>query len=378
MAGFPIDILVDPNDPSTLFVNNYGGGNIKSTDGGATWSVASQGYTGALMFDADVHPLSNGTVYSAARSGSFRSVDGGDTWIGLSYSPVVLDEMYSIAVNLKQPNVVITGHVRNGKIFRSTDGGFTWAEVYKLPKAAAGDILTEHGFRSLAFAPSTANVVYAGSCRVHVKLDAGVTDSFGVHKSTDGGVNWGEANDSQTEDECITDLAVHPANHNIVYAATAANGVYKTTDGGTSWTPLSALTPKDVRSLAIDPNLPNTVYAGAQNGVVYRSTTGGSNWSSMAAGMDPNEAIWALEVNPVNTDVVWAGSNKTGVYRWDAGEGLWMHVNAGLRTRAVTDLAISNDGEVLYATTWGEGVFRLGEVSTPTSGNAVFIPIVLR
>jgi hypothetical protein len=29
VAGFPIDILVDPHDPYTLFVNNYGGGNIK-------------------------------------------------------------------------------------------------------------------------------------------------------------------------------------------------------------------------------------------------------------------------------------------------------------------------------------------------------------
>ena len=53
-----------------------------------------------------------------------------------------------------------------------------------------------------------------------------------------------------------------------------------------------------------------------------------------------------------------------------------MHVNAGLRTRAVTDLAISNDGEALYATTWGEGVFRLGEVTI--SSHSVFIPLAMR
>ena len=56
LAGFPIDILVDPDDPNTLFVNNYGGGNVRSTDGGRTWSIASQGYTGALMFDVEIHP----------------------------------------------------------------------------------------------------------------------------------------------------------------------------------------------------------------------------------------------------------------------------------------------------------------------------------
>ncbi|MCJ7612815.1 MAG: hypothetical protein MUP19_11180, partial [Candidatus Aminicenantes bacterium] len=49
VSGFPIDILVDPTNPNILFVNNYGGGNVKSADGGKSWTVASKGYTGALM-----------------------------------------------------------------------------------------------------------------------------------------------------------------------------------------------------------------------------------------------------------------------------------------------------------------------------------------
>jgi len=376
VAGFPIDILVSPSDPYTLYVNNYGGGNIKSTDGGVTWSVASKGYTGALMFSAAIHPENNAMVYAAARSGAFRSTDGGSTWAGLSYPPATIDEMYSIALNPDQPNVILTAPVRNGKMFRSIDGGFSWTEVYKLAQVNAGDINTEHGFRSIAFAPSNGEIVYAGSCRVHVKLDAGVKDSFGVYKSVNGGLNWGAANNTQTEDECITDLVIHPNNPNIVYAATAANGLYKTIDGGVSWTPLASLSVSDVRSVAIDPTQPNIVYAGAQNGVVHRSPDAGSTWQSMAAGMDPNDSIWALQVDPLDTSVVWAGSIKTGVYRWDASQGVWLHVNAGLRTRAVTDLAISSDGEVLYATTWGEGVFRLGEVVI--NNYLVYLPLAIR
>jgi hypothetical protein len=75
--------------------------------------------------------------------------------------------------------------------------------------------------------------------------------------------------------------------------------------------------------------------------------------------MEPNDAIFALAIDPANPSNVWAGSNNTGVYRHDPIEQQWVHVNSGLRTRAVTDLAISADGKVLYATTWGEGVFRL-------------------
>ena len=57
VAGFPIDILVDPDDSFTLFVNNYGGGTVKSTDGGVTWTIASQGYTGAMLYDVSTHPM---------------------------------------------------------------------------------------------------------------------------------------------------------------------------------------------------------------------------------------------------------------------------------------------------------------------------------
>jgi photosystem II stability/assembly factor-like uncharacterized protein len=381
VAGWPIDILVSPTDPNTLFVNNYGGGNVKSTDGGITWTLASQGYTGALMFDVEVHPLNNATVYATARSGTFHSSNGGSSWRGLAYPPALFDESYAVALNPHDPQVVLSGPVRSGALYRSSDGGSSWTKVYQLAGAVSGDPNAQHGFKRFAFAPvNTGNqvVVYAGSCRDHVRLQEGVKTSFGVFKSTDGGVTWFEANDSDTQDECINDLAVHPTNPDIVYAATAASGLFKTSDGGSSWTPLTGLSVPDVRSVAIKPDQPNVIYAGAQNGVVYRSTNEGTNWGNMDAGMDPNEAIWSLEVDPVNTEVVWAGSNRTGVYRWDASQGLWMHVNAGLRTRAVTDLAISSDGEVLYATTWGEGVFRLGEVVIPASDHSVFIPLALR
>jgi len=48
-AGFPIDFQVDPRDPNRVFANNYGGGNFLSVDGGQTWTVASDGYTGAQV-----------------------------------------------------------------------------------------------------------------------------------------------------------------------------------------------------------------------------------------------------------------------------------------------------------------------------------------
>jgi WD40 repeat protein len=201
----------------------------------------------------------------------------------------------------------------------------------------------------------------------------GNTDSLGVYRSADGGLTWQEANDANIGNHCINDLAVHPTAPNLVYAATAAGGVFKTTDGGQHWTHLSGLTPVDIRAIAVRPDQPGMVYVGTAGKGVYVYNEGSGTWQQMTAGMEPNDSIFALVFDPTNPNVIWAGSNKTGVYRWDPVQSLWVHVNDGLRTRAVTDLAISADGLVLYASTWGEGVFRLGDVSL---GQMVYLPLL--
>jgi len=374
VSGFPIDILVDPTNPATMFVNNYGGSNVKSTDGGATWQLASKGYTGALMFDLAVHPDGNSTVYAAARSGVFRSVDGGGGWHGLTYSPAGLIESYSIAVHPTQPNIVLASQEEAGVLYRSTTGGTSWIQVDQIIPRNPGE---GNGYKRIEFTTTNPQIVYGGTCRNHNQLHGDNTvQSFGIRKSTDAGLTWNPANGGKLGTTCINDLAVHPDKANTVYAATAAAGLWKTTDGGSSWNKLSALTPADVRSVAIDQDNPKIVYAGIEQGGVYRSTDGGTQWTQLSAGMEPNDSIRALEINPSDTDIVYAGSFHTGVYIWDAAQNLWFHFNGGLRTRAVTDLAITNDGKVLYASTWGEGVFRLGEVTI--SAHSVFIPLAMR
>ena len=76
-AGFPIDMQCDPSNVDRVFVNNYGGGNYLSEDGGRSWVSASSGYTGAQVFgmgiDADHPPR----VYAMTFSGLWRSEDAG-------------------------------------------------------------------------------------------------------------------------------------------------------------------------------------------------------------------------------------------------------------------------------------------------------------
>ena len=56
------------------------------------------------------------------------------------------------------------------------------------------------------------------------------------------------------------------------------------------------------------------------------------------------------------------------------GGAAWVPINEGLSTRAVTAIAISSEGNVHYAATEGEGVFRLGEIEL----DLTYLPLVLR
>lgn len=357
IAGFPIDILVDPDNPQILFANNYGGGNVKSTDGGKTWTLASQGYTGALMLDIVIHPANSDIVYAGARNGLFRTMNGGAAWEGLCFAPARFPECYSVALHPKNPQIVVASQELLGIVYYSQDGGKSWQEALKLP-AVPGSPVETYGFKRIAFAPSDPRTVYAATCRGTNELKDHPT-AFGVYKSGRGGApgSWAGTNDATMASRAVNDIAVHPKNHNIVYAATAQGGLFKTTNAGNNWTAIPALAKYDVRSVAVDPVDPRTVYAGIQKGGVYRSTDDGKTWHPMREGMDANQSVWALVVDPLDRKP-WAGTRESGVFRWDSLEQQWVPMNKGLSTRCVVDLEISADGKVAYAATTGEGVFR--------------------
>ena len=373
VAGFPIDILVDPNHPETLFANNYGGGNVKSTNGGITWSLASEGYTGALMFDLAVHPSRPGLVYVTARSGMFRSSNGGGTWQGLIRLPVYMVETYSVVLKPDNPQIVISAGELLGRVYRSTDGGNSWMQVFTIPGVIPGNPDTAQGFKKMVFASSSTDLIYAGAC-MGINLLNSTSTCKGIFKSPDGGLTWVEANDDNTADQCIHDIAIHPQFPGLIYAASNSGGLFRTFNGGTNWSHLS-LQSSDVRAVAIRPDQPNIVYAGTQGDGVYISLDGGNTWIQSVAGMNANEKIWSIVFNPMQPSVIWAGSQNSGTYLWDQIESMWILQTSGLEMRAINRLAFSNDGSVLYANTWGGGVYRMG--SLPPSFN-LYLPTILR
>ncbi len=385
-VGFPIDFQVDPRDAERVFVNNYGGGNFLTEDGGKTWISSSAGYTGADLNDISIDPLKPGLVYVNGRSGPFVSRDAGVTWDGInpiSIRPIA--EGARLVLDPSDPDHLLLSSAHWGWTYNSLDGGTTWDIVtdYYNELLNSGYATTNpkfQGFEAITFAPSNPQIVYGGfgigGCLSWADRDLCSTPTFmSILISKDGGRTWQRVEGSALEGQSISEIVVHPQESETAWASTMGGGVYVTTDGGATWQAASnGLSDRMVLGLTLDPNNPQVLFAGSAYRGIYKSEDGGKTWKSSGAGMDPNEQISSIAFDPVRSNIVYAGSWKSGVFISEDVGKTWRLIKEGLRTRSVRALAISADGNHLYAATRGEGVFRLdlnGQVPSSVPGAQV-------
>ena len=388
--GFPIDFQVDPRDPERIFVNNYGGGNFLSEDGGETWASASVGYTGADLRDVFVFPTNPAFVLVNGRSGPFLSRDGGVKWEGINPLDLrPIGEGARVVVDPSNQGHILLSSSHQGWTFESVDGGLTWylatnfeEELQNLPVLLTGEKF--QGVQAIAFAPSDPDIVYGGFGLWRNAKSANPNQIMTILISEDGGHSWTSVNAGPLEGWTVTAILVHPTDPDIAWASTLGGGIYRTQDRGNTWEAVNqGLNSLGIMDLAGDPTTPDTLYASANDRGVFKSGNGGESWRANNAGMDPNEPLMTVVVDPVRPNVIYAGGYRSGVFLSEDGGAHWRLLNDGLRTRAIGALSISADGETLYAGTSGEGVYRLSThgqeyfsslAPTPTAVPTIALP----
>jgi len=306
------------SQPNVYYFGATGGGVWKTTDSGVTWAPVSDGFfkTGSVgaiaVADSDPNIVYVGMGEPCVRGnasngdGVYKSVDGGKTWKNLG-----LQDTYHIGavrVHPKNPDIVYVaamGHLwgpnEQRGVFRSTDGGVTWKQVYtRGPNAGAVD---------LAMDPGNPRVLYAAFWEIRRKpwrMDSGGPGS-GLFKSTDGGETWSDLSHAPGLPRGIEGrigVTVSPANPERVWAIVEAadGGVFRSDNGGRTWTTVNDQNTLRQRAwyyshIFADPQNADAVYV--LNVGFYKSIDGGRNYSAIRTPHGDNHDLWIAPDNPL-------------------------------------------------------------------------------
>ncbi len=322
----------------TFYFAAAGGGLWRTLDAGRTWTAlfdhgpaASVGAVAVAPSDPRVIYVGTGQPeprYDVAPGlGVYRSSDGGATWtdLGLHNTRYI----GKIWVDPHNPDTVLVGaqgHFFGPSpdrgVYRSTDGGRTWAHVLKL-----GDWT---GVVDIAADPTDPHVLFASAWEAHqYPWQSYFTPVSGagsaIYKSLDGGVNWTRQQGGGWPGGPLgrIGLAVtHMASGLRVYAtvdSTHSGGLYRSDNGGGSWSRVNdetAFTGWYANRLAVAPNDPDTVYTVGQS--IRRCDQGGAHCEIVkgSPGGDDYHHIW---INPRHPDHLITGSDQGAVVSVNGG-----------------------------------------------------------
>ena len=308
-----------------------------------TWNVRGPLCDGWPMHDA-IYDAKSGAIFAGGGSNWYgpavwRSHDLGETWTHSSEGLTCGDDaekvttIWSLAAG---PGGEMYAGVEPAGLFRSGDGGSTWAHV---------EGLTNHPSRpewqpgngglilhSIVPSPDDADRVWVG------------ISSVGAFETSDGGESWSTRNKGvragfMPEGQQYPDFG--QCVHKLVMAADGGEhlyqqnhcGVYRSTDGGRQWEEVTAnglptefgfpmaAHPRDARTAwtipMTEPDAGRFMIDG--HAAVYRTTDGGDTWQKSTAGLPQDNAYIsvlreAMAVDSLDPVGVYFGTSTGQLY----------------------------------------------------------------
>lgn len=342
-------VAMDPLQIQTFYVGAASGGVFKTENGGNSWASIFDDQPSLSIGDIALAPSNPDIIYvgtgeANAGGGSvsydglgiFRSDDGGSTWANLG-----LEESGSIGrlvINPQNPDICYVAAMgrmfsKNDQrgIFKTADGGQNWQKVlYISDSTGAIDIVMD---------PQNPDTIYAAMWeRVRhpdQRIYGGV--SCGIYRTYNGGGSWTELTNglpSPSPNLGRIGLCISPANPSVLYSIYADKegyfaGIFKSSNHGDTWTRTNDGNMGNFYAsygwwfgrLRIDPVNPDIVYAIGFD--LYKTSNGGNSWSNIGYSVHVDQHD--LYAHPLNSNFVVLG-NDGGVYTSQNGGTSWTHI----------------------------------------------------
>lgn len=194
---------------------------LRSTDGGQTFKLVCHSPYGTIPITSikDMVFTSNSLVgYAIDDKRVFKTTDGGQSWaaVGVNGSNAMLDQLHVMANDIFYVNLMDTGHAAN----RTHNGGTAWLNIPK-PRLNGGKIAAMYFISDLT-----------GWLNMYDAAGNGY-----LYKTTDGGSSWNLQNDGLITSFRCSKMRFINDNEGF---AIAGNTTYRTYNSGRNWEPLPA------------------------------------------------------------------------------------------------------------------------------------------
>lgn len=232
-------LAIDPIEPETMFAGTgtpTPAAIFRSTDGGKTWerrpaemakecaNVGSPRVTG-IAVDPEYH---RNVWLGLEVDGARRSADGGESWSDVEV--VHGKDVHNVVVVPGPPKSVFI--VVNREMYKSLDDGKTW-EALGMQKAISWEYPRSQTYlRGIAVPPAHPETLFLGIG------DFTPGSAGAVVRSGNLGVSWEVLPLPVQPNTTIWAFGMHPADPDLIFAASRYGYLYRSDTGGESWTKL--------------------------------------------------------------------------------------------------------------------------------------------
>jgi photosystem II stability/assembly factor-like uncharacterized protein len=377
------DLWIDPADPLRMIESNDGGATV-SNDGGKTWTTEDNQPTSQIYrVSTDTHVPYR--ILGAQQDNSALRILSRGRGAGIGprdWEPTAGGESGYIVADPKNPDVVYGGSY-GGLLIRLNHATGDFRDVNPWPDnpmgAGAADLKVRFQWNfPITFSPNDPNTLY--------------TAAQVLFKSTDGGQSWatispdltrndksrqGSSGGPITKDNTSVEyygtifyVAESPLEPGVIWTGSDDGLVQLTRDGGKTW---KNVTPKGmpewimINEIEASPHDKGAAYVAAtmyksddNHPYLYKTSDYGTTWTRIDAGIDPGHFTRVIRADPARRGLLYAGTERGMYVSFDDG-ARWQPLQLNLPIVPVHDLTIK-DGD-LVAATHGRGFWVLDNLA---------------